>query len=229
MDQHDSLYRLDCLIESRSILNHPFYVAWQRGELSREQLGTYASTYYAHVASFRRYLESAAGSASDPVIRTELERNLFDELSDPKPHTELWLDFAEGLGLNRLAVFNAAPRPAAANIVSVFDRLTSNATVGALAALYAYEAQQPELSRQKVDGLRRYYGVDCSRTLAYFDVHAETDIHHRNGERQALSRCLADGGLCDVMLASASEALDAYWGLLDGICQEADLGGPAPS
>lgn len=221
MNHHDTLRRLDALIESRSILNHPFYVAWQRGELTRQQLGTYATTYYPHVASFPRYVKSAADSTGDALVRLELERNLADELSRPKSHHELWLDFAEGLGLDRTAVAHAEPRPAAAQIVHTFDRLSRGEAVEALAALYAYESQQPEVSRQKAEGLRRFYGVDGSETLAYFDVHAQTDVDHRNGEREALSRCLAMGASPEAMLASAEEALGAYWRLLDGICLDA--------
>jgi len=222
MKLQDSLHRLDRLIQSRSILLHPFYVAWQCGKLTRDQLMVYAKVYYPHVASFPHYLQSAVDSADDPV-RPELERNLADEISHPKPHNELWLDFAEGLGLERLTVAHAAPRPAAQKIVNTFDRLTRSGTARALAALYAYESQQPEVSRQKADGLRRYYGVGSPTALAYFEVHAETDIQHRNGERCALAGCLASGASPGVILDSATEALDAYWGLLDGICEDAEI------
>ncbi|HLD94416.1 MAG TPA: iron-containing redox enzyme family protein, partial [Anaerolineales bacterium] len=193
MQSQETIDRLDQLIKSRSILCHPFYVAWQRGELSGEQLATYAQVYYPHVAAFPRYLEAAIDSADDPLIRAELERNLADERMVPKAHNELWLDFAEGLGLDREGVASADWHPAAEAIVHAFGRLTGEGSAGALAALYAYESQQPEVSREKMDGLRRNYGVDSPTALAYFAVHAEADIHHRQGERQALLRCLEDG------------------------------------
>ena len=96
MTPQDTLAKLDRLIESRSILRHPFYVAWERGELSRDQLATYAATYYPHVAAFPGYLEAALATADDPVVAEELRDNLADETSNPKPHPELWLDFAAG-------------------------------------------------------------------------------------------------------------------------------------
>ena len=220
MKIRDILRRLDALIRSRSILLHPFYIAWNAGELTREQLATYAKVYYPHVASFPKHLKTAANGADDPPVRAELEQNLADEISRPKPHNELWLDFAEGLGLDRNAVATATVHPSAKNIVNTFARLTSGNTAGALAALYAYESQQPEVSRRKVDGLRQHYGIDESATLAYFELHAETDIRHRKGEREALGRCLSAGAPDDLVLDSANEALNAYWELLDGICDE---------
>src|SRR3972149_8318756 len=117
MNPQDTLDRLDLLIQSISILRHPFYVAWQRGELTADQLATYAQVYYPHVASFPRYLEAAIDSADDPVIRAELERNLADERMVPKAHNELWLGFAEGPGLDRGGVARADLHPAAEAIV----------------------------------------------------------------------------------------------------------------
>ena len=142
MTLHETLDSLDRLIQSRSILEHPFYVAWRRGELSRDQLATYARVYYPHVAAFPGYLRAALDVAADPVVRDELERNLADELSNPKPHGELWLDFAADLGLDRAAVAQAEPRPAARNIVATFDRLAAGESAGALAALDAIEPAQ---------------------------------------------------------------------------------------
>ena len=223
MKIRDILGRLDALIRSRSILLHSFYVAWNAGKLTREQLVTYAKVYYPHVVSFPKYLETAANRADDPTVRAELQQNLGDEISLPKPHNELWLDFAEGLGLDRNAVSAATTHPSAKNIVNTFTRLTSGHTASALAALYAYESQQPEVSRRKADGLRQHYGIDDSATLAYFELHAETDIRHRRGEREALRRCLSAGAPDDLVLDSGNEALSAYWELLDGICDEAGI------
>ncbi len=223
MNPQETLSRLDQLIHSRSILCHPFYVAWQRGELTRDQLATYAEVYYPHVASFPGYLKAAIDAADDDGVRQELERNLADEIANPKPHPELWLDFAAGLGLDPANIANGAARPAAIQMVNTFDRLAQGDSAAALAALYAYESQQPEVSRQKIEGLRLRYGVDSLDALAYFEVHAEADIQHRDSERQALLRCLENGVSAQIVLESAEQALDAYWGLLDGICEEAGI------
>jgi pyrroloquinoline-quinone synthase len=220
---HDTLRRLDDLIQSRSILRHPFYVAWQQGTLTRAQLATYARVYYPHVAAFPRYIAAAAAGTSDPEVRGALDRNLADELHHPKAHTELWLDFAAGLGIDRAEVANASPSGRTGAVVETFERLGTSGTANGLAALYAYESQQPEVSRQKADGLRQRYGVTDPVALGYFEVHAETDLEHRAEERAALARCLAAGADGDAVLASAGQALDAYWTLLDGVCEEAEI------
>src|SRR3954466_14670944 len=90
MRPDETIRCLDELIQSRSILAHPFYQAWRRGELTTRQLATYATVYFSHVAAFPGYLERASHRADDPLVRAELADNLSDERGNPAPHNELW-------------------------------------------------------------------------------------------------------------------------------------------
>src|SRR5690242_20815496 len=49
------LDQIDNDIAAKHLLKHPFYLAWARGELSREALTDYARQYYQHVATFPTY------------------------------------------------------------------------------------------------------------------------------------------------------------------------------
>lgn len=217
------LVDLDALIASRSILEHPFYQAWTRGELTSEQLRTYAGYYFPHVAAFPGYLETTLAGTTEALVRAELADNLREELAEPAPHGELWLDFAAGCGCDRTTVTSAPAQTGAAQIVATFDRLAATSTAAGLAALYAYESQQPEVAATKAHGLREHYGIDQDAALAYFTVHAEADLRHRAGERAALARCLEQGATRDDVLSAASRALDAYWKLLDGVCESTGI------
>ncbi|HET9950110.1 MAG TPA: CADD family putative folate metabolism protein [Longimicrobiales bacterium] len=218
------LRELDAEIAKRSILRHPFYQAWERGELTREDLATYARVYYPHVRAFPGYLEAALAHAEDPAVRAELRDNLADELGNPAPHDALWLDFAAAMGADPEQVRGAPAHPAARAIVSTFEDLARASLATGVAALYAYESQQPGVSRTKLEGLRACYGVSDPAALAYFEVHEEADVRHRQGERDALAACLEAGVRPEVVHAAAGRALDAYWGLLDGVAKEIGLG-----
>jgi pyrroloquinoline-quinone synthase len=220
MTTEGTLDELDARIAARSILQHPFYRAWSAGTLTRRDLATYARIYYPHVAAFPEYLRSAAKGAELAPVRAELLDNLREELTEPRPHAELWLRFAAAVGADPEEVRAAAPTPATALVVDEFRRLSSGSTATALAALYAYESQQPEVSQQKEAGLRERYGIDDADGLAYFTVHSEADLRHREGERQALAQCLEAGAAADEVLTAADGALAAYWGLLDGVMAE---------
>ena len=214
---------MDHLIRERSILQHPFYRAWQRGELTSDQLATYSRVYYPHVAAFPRYLKNAINCASDSVIRSALEQNLDDELTNPAPHPELWLDFAVATGQEGQAVKCAEPVPKTADTIATFDRLTSRDIASGLTALYAYESQQPEVAAEKLRGLRDYYGIHSPQALGYFAIHATADVEHRAAERSAIRRCLDSGTSPGIIMNAAEEALAAYWNLLDGVCEESSL------
>jgi len=220
MTHSEALRELDEMIRARSILEHPFYQAWNRGELTREQLAAYARIYFAHVEAFPGYLEATLAHATDPHVHAELTDNLADERGNPAPHDALWLDFAEGVGASRSDVAAAPSHPAATAMVSTFADLARKSLATGVAALYAYESQQPDVSRTKAHGLRAFYGVDDAKTLGYFTVHEAADVRHRAGERDALAACLASGVPAHLIHGAAARALDAYWGLLDGVCAE---------
>jgi pyrroloquinoline-quinone synthase len=225
----DVLDGLDEHIRARSILEHPFYQAWEGGALGRDQLATYARVYYPHVGAFPLYLQLLIARTPDPATREALGHNLADELSEPTSHADLWLDFAEAVGLDRAAVAAAPSTPAASEVTATFLSLTGRDPASGLAALYAYESQQPEVSRRKIAGLRDHYGVRDPRGLAYFEVHATADLDHRCEERKALERCLCAGADPAAIGRAADEALDAYWRLLDGVCAEAGILAAVPS
>lgn len=221
MHRCETLPALDSLIQARSILRHPFYEAWREGSLNRHQLAIYARVYWPHVAAFPGYLETIIARSDDPVVRSELERNLEDERGRPRPHPEMWLDFAEAVGATRATVVAARPLACAEALVATITNAARESVAEGVAALYAYEAQQPAVSREKLNGLRRHYGVESESGLEYFTVHAETDIAHSRGERDVLARCLV-GSTTEVrVLDAATATLDAYWALLDGIADAA--------
>lgn len=223
MTTDETLHLLDRLVRKRSILQHPFYRAWQRGELSRQQLATYSRAYYPHVAAFPKYLENAIQCAVDPAIKITIEDNLHDELTNPESHADLWLDFAFATGQNRDAVKSAPPLNGVAQATSTFHRLTSRDIASGLTALYAYESQQPEVAAEKLRGLRESYRMHDRAALNYFSVHATADVGHRAAERRAISRCLEAGTPPRVVMDAANEALTAYWILLDSVSEEADI------
>ena len=84
-----------------------------------------------------------------------------------------------------------------------------------VAALYAYEAQVPEISTTKIDGLKKFYSIDSPRSIAYFAVHEEADKAHRTAWRNWLEEHAS--GDDEEILATTNEALDALWGALDAV------------
>src|SRR4029077_5374263 len=97
MNQH--LDKIDNDIAEKHLLQHPFYLAWTRGELSKEALTDYAKQYYHHVAAFPTYLSAVHANCGDQATRKQLLVNLMDEEAGSPNHPELWKKFVEALGV----------------------------------------------------------------------------------------------------------------------------------
>lgn len=201
-----------------SMLKHPFYVAWTEGRLSREVLAEYAKQYYAHVRAFPTYVSGVHSHCDDVSIRQELLENLIEEERGAENHPELWLRFAEGLGVAREDVKAAELLPATKDSVNRLQSLTQSEDYRAgLAALLAYEAQIPEVAQTKREGLKSFYGIDDERAVSFFRVHESIDVLHQQVEMQILKeQCQTEaqrGGAITAARASAK----ALWNFLDGV------------
>lgn len=218
MDSIELLRRVDDAIAGRNLLQHPFYRAWEAGTLSLQSLQIYARQYYWHVEAFPVHLRALAERASGTLREIVLE-NLAEEENPDAPHAKLWRDFAAAVGVNEDVLWTGAPLPGVQAVVDTYRRIcTERSLEEAVAALYAYEAQVPEIAITKMDGLRRYYNVTNERGLAYFRVHEEADRVHRAAWRNWLEKDCARAGLDgSLVLATVGAALDALWGALDAV------------
>ena len=213
------LDKIDNDIAQKHLLKHPFYLAWTRGELSTEALADYARQYYHHVAAFPTYLSAVHAKCDDQATRKQLLSNLIDEEAGSPNHPELWLRFAERLGVSDVDVRSTEKQPETKNLIDTFRSVCHDRpTAEGLAALYAYESQIPAICESKIDGLRKYYGVNNPEHYRYFSVHIEADRAHSADERKMLSSYIDNHNLESVK-ASVNRVLDALWEMLSGVCR----------
>ncbi|MEX2271399.1 MAG: CADD family putative folate metabolism protein [Vicinamibacterales bacterium] len=206
--------RIHAQIATRRLLDHPFYNAWSKGELSREALQTYAAQYYHWVLAFPTWLSATHANAGDLAMRQDILANLIDEEQGADNHPELWLRFCDAVGLDRDAVKNVELLPETAQAIAAMRRVSREMPAAAsLAALYAYESQQPEVMKTKREGLRDLYKV--TEGHGYFEVHETLDVEHSAGEAAMIARH-GDGCAAEID-AAVTTALDATYTLLDGV------------
>lgn len=217
MNKH--LESIDRQIAAKHLLTHPFYLAWTRGELSKDALRDYAAQYYQHVAAFPTYLSAVHARCNDQPIRREILSNLIDEEAGAPNHPELWLQFAEGLGVPRDVVEKTEPSPETTGLIKTFRTVCSEGDAAqGLAALYAYESQIPAVSESKIDGLKKHYGITETKDYQYFTVHVEADREHAAAERAMLSEHVNEQNALAVN-RSVGRILDALWEMLSGVCR----------
>lgn len=146
--------RCDAAVAARSLLAHPFYVAWSNGTLPVAALADYARDY----GAFIRRIGAGWSAAGEPgIARVE------------EAHARIW----EGTFAAGLSTAVAEPRDGAvATLVALADDCFAD-PVTALGALYAFEAQQPHTARSKLDGLRAHYPELPAACAEYFRIHCD--------------------------------------------------------
>jgi pyrroloquinoline-quinone synthase len=210
--------RIDEAIGQYTMLSHPFYQLWSDGKLSRETLSEYSKQYYAHVFAFPTYVSAVHSRCDSLPVRQLLLENLIEEERGPDNHPELWLRFAEGLGVDREQVRTAELLPSTKRSVENLKTLTSSIDYRlGVASLYAYESQIPEVAKTKRSGLKEFYGVDDTRAVSFFTVHESADQVHRQIEMKILRDACDNEETADEIVAAAQKGAKCLWDFLDGV------------
>lgn len=219
-DRSSFLRTLDRTIEEWALLKHPFYQSWNAGTLARGTLKHYACQYYHFVKHFPRFLSATHMNTPDIRIRQEILMNLMDEEYGTENHPALWYRFAEATGASAEDIAKAEPLPETLALVNTFFSTCRNRPfVDGLGALYAYESQVPEISRVKISGLRRYYGIADPEAIRFFTVHMEADVEHSRTERQIIEGSARSFVQQEGVVKAAEVVARALWRFLDGITE----------
>jgi pyrroloquinoline-quinone synthase len=218
LDSTNLITSLDSMVARRHLLTHPFYQAWSAGHLSAADLQDHAAQYYRHVAAFPRYLSAIHSRCDDRDARQAILENLTEEESGDRDHPELWIRFAEEVGVGREELRNAEPRETTRNLVDTYMRIVREGSVPAgLAALYVYESQMPLVCATKIDGLRRFYGIRDEQSIAFFRAHQEADVEHSRRGAALIEKLVETSEDGRAVMEAADRAVDALWRMLDGM------------
>ena len=186
--------RLDEMRARWNVLDHPFYLRWERGDLTREDLAFYAGEYRHAVVA----LADVAAVGGDA-----------EHAAEEAAHIELWDDFAAALD---------APldREPGSETRECADAWRAEDSLAARAVLYAVESGQPDISRTKLTGLVDHYGFAAgSKSTGYFELHSDRDHEHAAASAEVLSKAAPEDA--DRLVAAATAALEGNWRLLDGV------------
>jgi len=150
------------------LLDHPFYTAWTRGEISQPTLAAYHRAYGEFIRQIPSFWETVVNALhpNDPLGASVIQ--------DETDHILLWEEWGDTL----------TPPETVPTLTGLTAELQRMSPSGLLGALQAFETQQPEVARTKREGLLAHYGFERA-TLRYFDEHEREEDHIRYGGRLA--------------------------------------------
>ena len=173
--------RIDSEIEKRSLLKHSFYKMWSEGKLTIDHLQGYSKEYFQLVKIVPKFVESIAEATDNPDI-------MINNAREEAEHVELWVRFATALGVSKSDLIGYGGSEKTNQAVANLMALANLTSEEAVAAMYAYEMELPKISRSKIDGLKKLYGMDSEDATKYFEIHEEADVRHAQVWREILQR-----------------------------------------
>ena len=203
--------RIDSEIEKRSLLKHSFYQLWSEGKLTIDHLQGYSKEYFQLVKVVPEFVENIAKLTRDP---NTIHANAREEAE----HIDLWVRFAKALGISRSDLINYSGSEKTNEAVDKLMRLSSLTFEEAAAAMYAYEMELPKISRSKIDGLKKFYGMDSEDAIKYFETHEEADVRHAQVWREILQSIPAERQ--EAIFNAAIKSLQAQNMLLDSVYEK---------
>ena len=208
-------------LDEYHLLNHPFYKSWNEGKLTREIIKDYAEQYYQHVKAFPRYISATHSLCEDIEKRKILLENLNDEENRDADHPKLWKNFALAMGADAEKIEEVKVDQFTKDLIENFFKNGRSTYAEGLASLYTYERQIPEIAETKIQGLKKYYGVNSKKGLEFFEAHKEADVYHRE-ECQKLLDGLSKKEQVKAEKAALSTA-QYLWNFLSGIAAKHNL------
>jgi pyrroloquinoline-quinone synthase len=203
--------RIDYEIEKHSLLKHVFYQMWSEGKLTINHLQGYSKEYFQLVKVVPKFVENIFNVIADPSLKRAVGQNLKEE----SEHIEPWIMFSTAIGVQRSDLASYKGENETNMAVSTLSQLTERSLEEAVAAMYAYEKELPKISRSKIDGLKKFYGVQSNEATKYLEIHEEVDVRHSEVWKNILKTIPKEKQEC--ALNAAISSLEAQNKLLDSV------------
>ena len=203
--------RIDDEIEKHSLLKHVFYQMWSEGKLTINHLQGYSKEYFQLVKVVPKFVENIFNVIADPSLKRAVGQNLKEE----SEHIEPWIMFSTAIGVQRRDLASYKGENETNMAVSTLSQLTERSLEEAVAAMYAYEKELPKISRSKIDGLKKFYGMQSNEATKYLEIHEEVDVRHSEVWKNILKTIPEEKQ--ERALNAAISSLEAQNKLLDSV------------
>jgi pyrroloquinoline-quinone synthase len=194
---------------------HPFYERWSAGELTGDELRTYAGEHH-HVAAVLADVAHRAAALADGLLHEELTRHA----DERECELELWCSFAAatGWGPSTAWFYAGDPLPETEASAALWLGGEERSLCEHVVTLYALETAQADVARLQLDALLGRYGFTGGRSTRYFELRLRGDGGPAGLLEAALTGLLP---VADpfVLLRRAERSYRAYWELLDGVAR----------
>lgn len=195
-------------VQAKSLLNHPFYLRWSKGELTLEELKIYALEYFSLAAAIPSIVQEILDRI--PADQGHMTAFIEENMKEEQEHAELWRRFARSLGVTDTELDAYVPSAKTQEAIqSLLDAAAKSFEDGVI-TMYAFECELAKIAQTKKEGLTKFYNLMSEDAHIYFDEHMKEEEHLKVWRQIPVSS--------NNISAKASVSIDAQHKVLDAVC-----------
>lgn len=218
LSSEDLIGDLEQSLRQRYPKPHPIRQLLLSGRLTQEQLRWWAKNQFHEFRNIHRFFGVRYQKCPIPELRRLLLENMVEEEGEDlfggkyPSHRELWVQFAEGLGISRDEILNYKPLPGIRAALEMYVSLVQqNHWAVAIGTGLVFEGGGPKRMKEEREALEKYYSWIPSRSLDFFRAHEYHDEGHGNMVTDVIKQHCMEVRLQNEMREAVKQRADIMW------------------
>ncbi|HEU4482342.1 MAG TPA: iron-containing redox enzyme family protein [Nitrososphaeraceae archaeon] len=169
---------IDDQISKRSLLNHRFYILWREGKLTINHLRSYSKEYFQLVKAVPELVDNIHENLENYDPRNQYVKAVKNTQYEEYQHIEPWIKFAQSLGIEKQELLEYEGNNEVNLAIENLKESCLSSIVEGASTMYSFEKELPQISKAKIEGLKKFYNIFSDEDITYFKIHQTADIEH---------------------------------------------------
>jgi pyrroloquinoline-quinone synthase len=169
---------IDDQISKRSLLNHRFYILWKEGKLTINHLRSYSKEYFQLVKAVPELVDNIHENLENYDPRNQYVKAVKNTQYEEYQHIEPWIKFAQSLGIEKQELLEYEGNNEVNLAIENLKESCLSSIVEGASTMYSFEKELPQISKAKIEGLKKFYNIFSDEDITYFKIHQTADIEH---------------------------------------------------
>ena len=169
---------IDDEISKRSLLNHRFYILWREGKLTLNHLRSYSKEYFQLVKAVPELVHNIQENLENNDLGNEYVKAVQNTHDEEDQHIQPWIKFAQSLGIKKQELVEYEGNSEVNLAIKNLKKLCLSSICEGASTMYSFEKEIPQISKTKMEGLKKYYNIFTDEGITYFKIHQIADIEH---------------------------------------------------
>lgn len=169
---------IDDQISKRSLLNHRFYILWREGKLTINHLRSYSKEYFQLVKAVPELVDNIHENLENYDPRNQYVKAVKNTQYEEYQHIEPWIKFAQSLGIEKQELLQYEGNNEVNLAIENLKESCLSSILEGASTMYSFEKELPQISKAKIEGLKKFYNIFSDEDITYFKIHQTADIEH---------------------------------------------------